>query len=142
MQEQDVALPVETPEEWLRKQTRDVATEEIENPAVAEAAKPRPKPRAPKRQMAADIFLQLARESVVRNYNEHRKAEKSPALEIAGVQALWFSKTLGHMQAIFCAPRITGIMWEVTFSSLRNEIYIDVYSKLNNIKIVLGDETA
>ena len=85
-----------------------------------------------------DSFPQLAKSLVVNNYNRHRDVSRSPKLTIENVHLVWFVKTGMNWKAIVSSPIIRGLMWEVTASSYKNEAYIEVYKRLNNVKVKLN----
>jgi hypothetical protein len=107
-----------------------------------ETASPKPAPPFRKRRPESedpDRFLRTAKQVVVANYNKYRDTAKSPELPDNGVYIVWFSKTLGNWKAIVASPIIRGLLWEVTCNGHRGEIYIDIYKKINNVKVLLGD---
>jgi Family of unknown function (DUF6275) len=90
--------------------------------------------------MDLDRFLITAKEVVIENFNDHRNPDRSPALTVDSVHIVWYVKVLGNWKAVIASPLARGLLWEVSFNGQKNEIYIDVYSKLNNTKISLGDK--
>lgn len=121
---------------------REKVTEKSAVPEGAQPASPRPKPSPPRKPRNQhedpgdpDKFLRTAKETVVSNYNAHRDTERSPELSVEGVVIVWFSKTLGNWKAILSSPIVRGLLWEVTFNGHKNELYVDVYKKLNNVKV-------
>lgn len=94
--------------------------------------------RMKKAPMDVDRFQKTAKQVVVQNFNEHRNPERSPALTTDSVHIVWFAKVLGNWKAIVASPLARGLLWEVSFNGEKNEIYLDVYSKLNNVKIPMG----
>jgi hypothetical protein len=123
--------------------TSDVA----EVPFLTEVATPKPGPRptikdVPKRVRKTvsdaydpDKFLMAAKRTVVENYNEHRNSKTLPELTIDMVHVVWFSKTLGNWKAVVASSVARGLLWEIAFNGGSNEVYLDVYKKLNNVKI-------
>lgn len=94
---------------------------------------------APLPDLNAAKFLERAGMVVVDNFNQHRNSSKSKALTSDGIQLVSFSKVLLTFKAVFNSPLARGLLWEVTYNWRRNEIYLTVYSKLNQIKVPLGD---
>ena len=88
-----------------------------------------------------DRFLMTAKQLVVDNYNKHRDS-RSRELTISQIYIVWFTKTLGNWKAIVESPVARGLLWEVTFNCYKNEAYITIYKKLNNVKIYLGGTDA
>jgi len=96
-------------------------------------------PRAP---LAPDRFLIQAKQIVVDNYNSHRDVARSQELTMEQVYIVWFTKVLGSWKAIVASPVIRGLIWDVTYNGYKSEAYIDIYKKLNNVKISLGRDSA
>jgi hypothetical protein len=92
--------------------------------------------------LVSDTFLAKAQQVVLDNFNAHRKPDKVPELMMSEVNVVWFAKVLGGWKCIIASTVAKGLLWEVTYASARDEIYLDVYTKLNNIKISLGEDTA
>lgn len=88
----------------------------------------------------SDKFLAKAQQIVLRNFNAHRKADRIPELKLDEINVVWFSKVLGGYKCIISSTVAKGLLWEVTYSMSKDEMYLDVYTKLNNIKISLADE--
>ena len=51
---------------------------------------------------------------------------------------VWFCKTLQNWKALISTDSINGLYWEVTHNGDKNETYVDMYTKTNNI-CVKGD---
>jgi hypothetical protein len=118
-------------------------------------AKPRPNPvdyvkrQRPKpnrhQQEDPDKYLMQAKALVVQNYNEHRDPRRSPRLTMDLVYITTFSKTLNSWKAIVGSTVVRGLLWEVTFNGEKNELdepkneaYIDIFKRLNHVRIPLG----
>ena len=52
---------------------------------------------------------------------------------------VWFCKTLQNWKALISTDAINGLYWEVTHNGDKNETYVDMYTKTNNI-CVKGDK--
>lgn len=88
-----------------------------------------------------DRLLMDAKRLVVDNYNEHREAARSSPLTMDSVYIVWFAKTLGNWKAIVASPVTRGLLWEVAFNGHRKEAYIDIYKKLNSVKVLVEGNT-
>ena len=86
-----------------------------------------------------DRFLMTAKRVAVANYNASRDAGRSPEITTDQTYIVWFTKTLGNWKAIVASPAARGLLWEITFNGHKNECYVDVYKKLNNVKVSLED---
>jgi Family of unknown function (DUF6275) len=100
----------------------------------------RSKPAAKVSTHDPDRFIRTAKEQVVANYNEHRDRGRSRELTTDAVYIVWFAKTLANWKAIVASATVRGLLWEVTSNGHRNEIYIDVYKKFNNTRVVIHQE--
>jgi hypothetical protein len=52
---------------------------------------------------------------------------------------MWFAKTLGNWTAMIGSTIVRGLIWEVTSNVYKREVYINVYKKLNNVKVIMPD---
>jgi hypothetical protein len=99
---------------------------------------PQPAEPEPKIVPDPDRFLMQAKQLVVENYNNHRDLGRSEELSMGSVYIVWFAKTLSNWKAIVASPVARGLMWEVTYNGNRGEAYIDIYKKLNNVRVPTG----
>jgi Family of unknown function (DUF6275) len=100
------------------------------------------RPRVPGDEDASldpDRFLQRAKRLVAENYNTHHDAEMTPPLGIDDVYIIWFTKVLTSWKAVVCSTVVRGLMWVVTFNGPRNEAYIEIYRKINNVVVSKGE---
>lgn len=90
-----------------------------------------------------DLFLLTAKRIVVRNYNEHRNPKHIPnPLRMSEVSIMWFSKNDKSWQAVLGSEFVQGLFWEVSYKDTDPEIHLEVYKKLNTIRIPLEEKTA
>lgn len=87
-------------------------------------------------------FVAMAEKAVVDNFNAHRKAERSPELTVSGVNVIWMTRGIIGWKAILNSPLAKGLMWEVTYNRPKNQLNLQIFSKLNEVKIVLGEDKA
>jgi hypothetical protein len=85
-------------------------------------------------------FLKLAKGAAVRNFNESRDPDRSKAIDESQVYIVSFSKVMAHWKATVASPVARNILWEVTFNSARNQVYVDTYRKISNSMVQLGEE--
>lgn len=90
----------------------------------------------------SDGFLAKAQEIVLDNFNAHRKPDKVPELKLDEINVTGFAKVLGGWKCNIDSSVAKGLLWRVTYASSRDEMYLDVYTKLNNIKINLREDRA
>lgn len=104
---------------------------------------PKPSPRPPQKKTREmddpDLFIEMAKTMVVNNYNQHIDKEISRPLPPNGVHVMWFAKTLGNWTAMIGSTIVRGLIWEVTSNVYKREVYINVYKKLNNVKVIMPD---
>ena len=93
-----------------------------------------------------DKYLLQAKAIVVQNYNEHRDPRRSPQLNMDLVYITTFTKTLNSWKALIGSTVVRGLMWEVTYNGNldedgepMNEAYIDIFKRINHVRIPLGD---
>jgi hypothetical protein len=109
--------------------------------------RPKPRPKQSRQQAEdPDKYLMMAKALVVQNYNEHRDPRRSPVLTMDLVFITQFSKAAQNWKALVGSTVVRGLIWEVTFNGSRdedgqllNEAYIDIFKKINHIKIPLGE---
>lgn len=80
-------------------------------------------------------YTDKAKQLVVDNYNSHHDSSKTPPLTIELVYVVWFSKVLDSWKAMIGSSVVKGLLYEVTYNGARSEAYVDVYKKINNVKI-------
>lgn len=97
--------------------------------------------RAARRNMTSAKFLDDAKNLVADNFNAHRNPERSPELLADDMNFVWFGRILAGWKATIMSPQAHGMIWEVTYSVSKNEWYLDIYKKLNNIKISMGADS-
>jgi Family of unknown function (DUF6275) len=90
--------------------------------------------------LSSDEFLVKAQHIVLDRYNSHRNPVKVPELLLTEINVVWFAKVLNGWKCVFSSTVAKGLLWEVTYASFRNEIYLDVYTKINNIKVLVEEE--
>lgn len=78
-----------------------------------------------------DGFVTRAKTYVVENYNQHHDVP----LSIDDMQVLWFAKVVSNWKALVTSPEARGMIWLVTNNASRQEVYIEIFKKINNIKI-------
>jgi hypothetical protein len=100
----------------------------------------RPESSVPK--LDSDAFQLKARNLVLDGFNSHRNPEKDPELLMGEINVVWFAKVLGGWKCIVSSTVAKGLLWEITYASFKDEIYMDVYRKVSNKMISLADPQA
>ena len=75
-----------------------------------------------------------AKQIVVNYINLHRDILHKPITK-DDVYIVWFCKTLQNFKALLITIMSNGMYYEVTFNGDKNEYYLDVYKKWENICI-------
>lgn len=83
--------------------------------------------------MITDSFFDIARKLLVEYVNKH--LDKTDNIQIAyeDVYIVWSSKVLQNNKALLSTTLPDGCYYEVTYNGDKDEMYIDVYKKWENI---------
>ena len=65
---------------------------------------------------------------------------KNPKLEAEDIQIVWVCKTLQNCKGLFFAPVEDELYFEITYNGNEDEMYMDVYRKLDNVVVVRADK--
>lgn len=76
-----------------------------------------------------------AREIVMNYVNEHLDKSDNIQITIKDVYVVWFCKTLQNWKVLVSTNLPDGKYYEVTHNGDKNETYLDVYVKLQNVCI-------
>jgi hypothetical protein len=134
---------IETPEQELLaaifKEPNPVEVEEpvavaSRNPSPAEVPGKRPRKNISKG-YNPDRFLMQAKQTAVDNYNQHRNKRTLPMLTVDMVHIIWFSKMVDSWKAMVASAVAKGLIWEVTYDGETNQVYLNIYKQLNDVKI-------
>lgn len=107
------------------------APEAVFNPVLPPGFEFNGEEAAPAAIRGSDRFITQAKTYVIENYNAHHDDE----LGIEDVYILWFAKVVSNWKALVASPQARGMIWMVTNNAPRQEVYIEIYKKLNNIKV-------
>lgn len=83
--------------------------------------------------MGEKEFVQLAKEQLVKAYNE-RKGTFAKRIKEDDLYVVWLTKVLQNNKALI-STNISGdgLYFEVTYNGDKKELYLDVYKKRENI---------
>ncbi len=73
---------------------------------------------------AKNAVIKICREKFGDNY------------DITGIQMVWFAHILGFKKAILIDNGENLRIYEVTYNRDKNELYVDAYDKLTNVRLV------
>lgn len=76
-----------------------------------------------------------ANQIIVDYFNKHVDATDSVKITADDVFVVWFCKTLQNWKALLSTKVPDGVYYEVTHNGDRNETYVDVYKKWENLCI-------
>ena len=78
-------------------------------------------------------FVAKAKKALVKAYNQ-RKGPLARALKEEDLYVVWLSKVLQNNKALLSTDiRHDGIYFEVTYNGDKEEMYLDIYKKQENI---------
>jgi hypothetical protein len=116
-------------------------------PEDTQTAPPRTRPRPPAASKPVvnhdpEEWLRIVKNAVCANYNDSRDEAHAPELKPEEVYILSYTRILQNWQVVAMAPSIRRLMWEVTFNKYQNVIYINVFQKINSVKVSLPDKVS
>lgn len=85
--------------------------------------------------MPNDDFLKLCKELVVKYFNENVDATDEKHITEDDVYIVWMCKALQNNKALVSTNVPDGMYYEITRNGDKNETYIDVYKKWDNVLI-------
>lgn len=87
--------------------------------------------------MGTKEFLEWCTEEVIRYFNSRVDKTDNKVLKEDDVFVVWNCKTLQNNKALFSTTISDGLYYEFTFNGNKEELYMDVYKKWENICINL-----
>ena len=83
--------------------------------------------------MNTDSFFDIARKLLVEYVNKHLDKTDNIQITYEDVYIVWSSKVLQNNKALLSTTLPDGCYYEVTYNGDKDEMYIDVYKKWENI---------
>ncbi|KLA45188.1 hypothetical protein LRP_808 [Ligilactobacillus ruminis] len=80
-------------------------------------------------------FIEICKNEVVKYTNDHLDKQISSD----DVYVVWLTKALQNNKALLSTTLLDGMYYELTYNGDKNELYIDVYKRLENKELTLGD---
>ena len=81
-------------------------------------------------------FIKKCREIVRDHHNDRVKStDKNGKITTEDVFVVWFCKTLQNAKALIITNALDGMYYEITYNGDKNECYLDVYKKRQNVCI-------
>lgn len=88
--------------------------------------------------MGGNTFVDVAR-SIILMYVKKMYVKKVD-LEPEDIHAVWLCKTLQNCKGLFYIHLTeSGLYFEVTYNGDKDEMYIDLYKKIDNVVVVKED---
>ena len=76
-------------------------------------------------------FMELCKQEVRKDY----VIQTGKRITTDDIHIVWYCKTLQNWKALVSTNRIDGLYYECTYNGDKNELYIDVYTKIENVCI-------
>ena len=76
-----------------------------------------------------------AKQIVVNYFNDHADVTDNKRITINEVFVVWFAKTLQNWKALVSTTISDGMYYEITHNGDKNETYVDVYKKWENLTV-------
>ena len=86
--------------------------------------------------MDNEAMLKKAKRLVVNYYNSRVEITDNFEITEENVFIVWFCKTLQNWKALVSTTVSDGMYYEVTYNGDKQETYLDVYKKWENVRIV------
>ena len=86
--------------------------------------------------MDNEAMLKKAKRLVVNYYNSRVEITDDFEITEENVFIVWFCKTLQNWKALVSTTVSDGMYYEVTYNGDKQETYLDVYKKWENVRIV------
>ena len=86
--------------------------------------------------MDNEAMLKKAKQLVVNYYNSRVEITDDFEISEENVFIVWFCKTLQNWKALVSTTVSDGMHYEVTYNGDKQETYLDVYKKWENVRIV------
>lgn len=83
--------------------------------------------------MNTDSFFDIARKLLVEYVNKHLDKTDNIQITYEDVCIVWSSKVLQNNKALLSTTLPDGCYYEATYNGDKDEMYIDVYKKWENI---------
>ena len=80
--------------------------------------------------MTSYEFEKMAKNAAIKSAEKYDRG-----LTIEDMHIVWFAHVLGNKKCLMFTEKLEGLYFEVTYNSLKEEIYVDTYGKLNNMRI-------
>lgn len=80
-------------------------------------------------------FEVICKNAIINYFNNRVEKTDNKKINIKDVYVVWMCKTLQNSKALLSTNVPDGLYYEFTYNGDKNELYMDVYKKWENIKI-------
>lgn len=80
-------------------------------------------------------FEVVCKNAIIDYFNNNAEITDNFKINIKDVYVVWMCKTLQNSKALLSTSVNDGLYYEMTYNGDKNELYMDVYKKWQNIKI-------
>ena len=77
-------------------------------------------------------FLEKAKELVVDYFNKEVEKTDNSSIKLDDVYVVWHCSLLGNHKCLISTTVPDGMYYEITYNSIKGEIYLDAYKKWKN----------
>ena len=81
-------------------------------------------------------FLNWCKQEVCKYVNTHLDKSDNKKISTDDVYMVWCCKTLQNNKALLSTTLFDGMYYELTYNGDKQEMYVDVYKKWENYKVV------
>ena len=81
-------------------------------------------------------FLNWCKQEVCKYVNNHLDKSDNKKITTDDVYMVWCCKTLQNNKALLSTTLFDGMYYELTYNGDKQEMYVDVYKKWENYKVV------
>ena len=81
-------------------------------------------------------FLNWCKQEVCKYVNAHLDKSDNKKITTDDVYMVWCCKTLQNNKALLSTTLFDGMYYELTYNGDKQEMYVDVYKKWENYKVV------
>ena len=78
---------------------------------------------------------ETAKQIVINYFNKHVDKTDNKKIGVNDVFVVWFCKTLQNWKVLVSTTVSDGMYYEVTHNGDKNETYVDVYKKWDNLTV-------
>lgn len=85
-------------------------------------------------------MIERMRKEVLKWVRQHIDITDNVNITLNDVYVVWSVKVLQNWKALISTTLPDGMYYELTYNGDKNELYLDVYKKFDNVKIFIDNE--